>query len=219
MYEVDPFMQKDEVTLRTYIAKNPFSTLIADTGDEMCVDHIPLEFDDSVGSTGRLIGHIAKSNPLWRNAESAREDSIFARAIFCGHQAYVSPDWYPSKLAEPRVVPTWNYAAVHVSGRLRFSHDPDLIRSILDRLTDRFESVRPRPWRVDDAPKDFLTKMVSGVVGIELEIESMIGKWKLSQNRSQEDRAGVRDGLRNEAGAMGEGLADLMAEGESDSLV
>jgi transcriptional regulator len=130
----------------------------------------------------------------------------------------VSPDWYASKAADPRVVPTWNYVAVHVSGRLRFFDDPERISALLHRLTDRFESRRSRPWRVEDAPGEFFEKMVRGVVGLELWIEEIQGKWKLSQNRPAEDRAGVRAGLRREGGAAGSALVNLMEEAPSSSV-
>jgi transcriptional regulator len=170
------------------------------------VDHIPLEFDAGSGSEGRLLGHIARSNPLWREFESGP-----GLAVFSAHHAYVSPDWYVSRAADPRVVPTWNYAAVHVSGTLRFFHDADRIQELLARMTDRFESSRSTPWRIADAPAEHIGRLVGAVVGLELQIDSMIGKWKMSQNRPPEDREGVMAGLRREGGADGAALADLMA--------
>ena len=211
MYEVEHFTQTDHAVLRAYLSENPFAALVVGTPEGPSVDHIPLEFDSSWGSKGRLLGHVARANPLWQSFESGEA----ALAIFSAHQAYVSPDWYAGKAADPRVVPTWNYAAVHVSGRLSFFHDAERISALLNRLTDQFESKRSNPWRTSDAPSDFIEKMVGAVVGIQLEIEGMHGKWKLSQNRSAQDRKGVREGLRRESGAAGAALADLMERVES----
>ncbi len=206
MYAVQYFHQEDESVMRAYLGENPFAALVVNTVDGPSVDHIPLEFDATSGSNGRLVGHIARSNPLWRQFESGP-----ALAVFCARHGYVSPDWYVSKAIDPRVVPTWNYAAVHVSGTLRFFHDADRIKELLVRLTDRFESARPTPWRMSDAPAEFVQRLVGGVVGVELQIDRMQGKWKLSQNRPRDDRDGVMAGLRREGGGDGAALADLMA--------
>jgi transcriptional regulator len=205
MYAVQHFSEESIPVMRAYLAEHPFAALVVNTANGPSVDHIPLEFEASLGAKGCLLGHIARSNQLWREFESGP-----GLAVFSGHQAYISPDWYASKAGDPRVVPTWNYAAVHVSGTLRFFHDSDRIREILERLTDRFESNRPTPWRMNDAPPEFISQLAGAVVGIELEIEKMIGKWKLSQNRPLEDRDGVIAGLRREAGAGTAALADLM---------
>jgi transcriptional regulator len=206
MYAVQHFAQEEVSVMRAYLVENPFAALVVNTIDGPSVDHIPLEFDATSGSDGRLVGHIARSNPLWREFGSGP-----GLAVFSAHHGYVSPDWYVSRASDPRVVPTWNYAAVHVSGTLRFFHDSDRIKELLVRLTDRFESARPTPWRMSDAPAEFVERLVGGVVGVELQIDRMQGKWKLSQNRPREDRDGVMAGLRREGGANGAALADLMA--------
>jgi len=205
MYVVQHFAEERDSVMRAYLSENPFAALVVQTASGLSVDHIPLEFESSYGPKGCLLGHIARSNPLWREFESGP-----GMAVFSGHHAYVSPDWYASKTADPRVVPTWNYAAVHVSGTLRFFHDVDRIREILERLTNRFESARPGPWRMTDAPPEFISQLAGAVVGVELEIDQMIGKWKLSQNRPPEDREGVMAGLRREGSAGDRALADLM---------
>jgi transcriptional regulator len=210
MYAVQHFAQEEVSVMRAYLVENPFAALVVNTIDGPSVDHIPLEFDATSGSDGRLVGHIARSNPLWREFGSGP-----GLAVFSAHHGYVSPDWYVSRASDPRVVPTWNYAAVHVSGTLRFFHDADRIKELLVRLTDRFESARPRPWRMSDAPAEFVERLVGGVVGVELQIDRMEGKWKLSQNRPREDRDGVMAGLRREGGANGAALAELMAREEA----
>jgi transcriptional regulator len=206
MYVASHFAVESLSVLRAYLAEHPFAALAVNTVEGPSVDHIPLEFDASPTPKGRLLGHVARSNPLWREFESGP-----ALAVFCAHQAYVSPDWYASKAIDPRVVPTWNYAAVHVSGTLRFFHDAGRIADLLARLTDRFESSRAKPWRLTDAPADYVSKLVGAVVGVELVIDRIVGKWKLSQNRPSEDRNGVIAGLRREGGSGGAALADLMA--------
>ena len=210
MYAVQHFAQEEVSVMRAYLVEHPFAALVVNTIDGPSVDHIPLEFDATSGSDGRLVGHIARSNPLWREFGSGP-----GLAVFSAHHGYVSPDWYVSRASDPRVVPTWNYAAVHVSGTLRFFHDADRIKELLVRLTDRFESARPRPWRMSDAPAEFVERLVGGVVGVELQIDRMEGKWKLSQNRPREDRDGVMAGLRREGGANGAALAELMAREEA----
>lgn len=206
MNVVPHFAQQSLPVMRAYISENPFATLIVKAADGLLVDHLPFEIDASFGASGRLLGHVARSNPLWKEFESGA-----GLAVFSAHNAYVSPDWYVSKAADPRVVPTWNYAAVHVAGTLRFFHDEDRIYDLLTRLTSKFEASRPTPWKASDAPTEFTSQLVRAVVGIELEIESIVGKWKLSQNRPREDRDGVISGLRREGGANAGALADLMA--------
>ena len=205
MYRVEHFAQTSSEVLHDYIIEHPFAALVVSTDRGPLVNHVPMEFDSAFGEKGRLIGHVARANPLWQTQASGS-----SMAVFCDDHAYVSPDWYESKREDPRVVPTWNYAAVHVIGRLTFFQDADRLADLLARLTDRFESNRPTPWKIRDAPRDFVEKMIRGVVGFELEIEQIEGKWKLSQNRSPQDQEGVRAGLRREGGAAGAALADLM---------
>lgn len=213
MYATRHFVQANVPLMRTYLAEHPLAALAINTMEGPSIDHLPMEWEAGAMGEGRLLGHVARSNPIWREFESGP-----ALAVFSGHQGYVSPDWYPTKLADPRVVPTWNYVTVHVSGTLSFFHEPDRIHALLARLTERFESRRATPWRITDAPAEHVAKLVGAVVGVELQIERMLGKWKLSQNRPPEDQHGVIDGLRREGGSTGAALADLMSdqlEGES----
>jgi transcriptional regulator len=209
MYEASVFLETDSAVLRAYVEAHPFAVLAVGTAAGPSVDHLPMLLEGDPSAHGRLIGHVARGNPLWERFEAGP-----ALAVFSGHQAYVSPDWYPTKAKDPRVVPTWNYVAVHVEGELRFFHDEERILDVVSRLTERFESDRPSPWKVDDAPADFVRGLARGVVGLELRIERMVGKYKLSQNRPAEDRAGVVAGLRREADPVGLGLAELMARRE-----
>ena len=160
------------------------------------------------GSWGRLLGHIAIMNDQWQTAAPDAE----ALAIVTGPQAYISPSWYESKARHGRVVPTWNYEVVHLTGAVTFHQDPEWLRDVVTRLTRRHESTRVRPWAVSDAPPEYIDGQLRAIVGVELAISLVEAKQKLSQNRSEQDRAGVVAGLRAESVDPGPAaIADLMA--------
>ena len=152
-------------------------------------NHIPVLVDRQAGV---LLGHVARANLL------ARLTGRSALAVFTGPDAYVSPEWYASKAETRRVVPTWNYLAVHAHGRFETVDDPSFLRDLLERLTAVHEAGRPRPWSLSDAPEDFIATQMKAVIGFRLVIERLEGKAKMSQNRSAADRAGVAEGLRQE---------------------
>jgi transcriptional regulator len=156
----------------------------------------------------RLVLHMARANPHWRSIEAGSP----ALAVVTGSQAYVSPAWYATKAEHGRVVPTWNYSAVHLTGRVEIHDDPEWVRAAVTRLTDLHEQRREEPWAVTDAPERYVEKQLRAIVGIELTVERVEGKAKLSQNRSEDDRAGVVDGLRREGGAREHGVADQMQD-------
>ena len=139
----------------------------------------------------RLVGHLARANAHWRRIV----DGSPALAVVTGPDTYVSPSWYATKAEHGKVVPTWNYSVVHLRGRIRVHDDPDWVRALVTRLTDRHEQQRDEPWAVTDAPEDYVTKNLRPIVGVELVVEGVEAKAKLSQNRSDEDRAGVARGL------------------------
>jgi transcriptional regulator len=155
---------------------------------------------------GRLLGHLALANDQWK---TARPDAQ-ALAIVHGPQAYISPSWYESKNRHGRVVPTWNYEVVHLTGTLAVHHDPEWLRALVTRLTRRHEGARPRPWAVTDAPPEYVDGQLRAIVGLELTITSVEAKQKLSQNRSAADQAGVIAGLHDEPGPGPAAIADLM---------
>jgi transcriptional regulator len=188
-------------TLVTFDGTRPVATLLPVIWER------PAELADE--SWGRLLGHIAIANDQWRTAAPGAE----ALAIVTGPQAYISPAWYESKTRHGRVVPTWNYEVVHLAGAVAFHRDSEWLRDIVTRLTRRHESGRPRPWAVSDAPPEYVDGQLRAIVGVELTISSVEAKQKLSQNRSELDRAGVVAGLRAEAShdAGGTAIADLMA--------
>ncbi len=158
---------------------------------------------------GRLLGHLALANPQWRSVEAGSP----ALAIVHGPQAYVSPSWYPSRARHGRVVPTWNYVTVHFTGPLTVHRDPGWLRDLVTQLTERHEAGRPHPWAVSDAPPDYLEGQLRGIVGVELVIDTVEAKYKLSQNRGADDQAAVAAALRGEPGSGAADIAALMPAG------
>jgi transcriptional regulator len=167
---------------------------------------LPVIWAGPTSAPGRLIFHMARANPHWQSI-----DGQPALAIVTGAQAYVSPSWYPSKAQTGRVVPTWNYSAVHFKGRLRVHDDPQWVRDAVTQLTDLNEQQRNPRWSVADAPEPFIEQQLRAIVGIEMSVETVQAKAKLSQNRSGADQAGVIAGLRRDAGARELEMAELMA--------
>ncbi|WP_456694728.1 FMN-binding negative transcriptional regulator [Aeromicrobium sp. P5_D10] len=153
-----------------------------------------------------VVAHFAKANPHWREIE---EDTP-ALFIVSGPDAYVSPSWYPAKAEHGKVVPTWNYSAVHLTGTARVHHEPEWLRSAVTDLTDRHEGARDEPWHVSDAPTPYIEGQLRGIVGVEVAVTGVVGKAKLSQNRSDADREGVLDGLRADGRPGDLGVADAM---------
>ncbi len=195
MYLPAHFEQSDPQAIAEAIAQNPLATLVTRDGEDLVADHLPLLLEGSPAAGARLIGHVAIANDVWRRAgEGAR-----VLAVFQGPHAYVSPNWYPSKREHHRAVPTYNYVTVQINGTLHASQDPAVKRRAVEALTARMESTQPAPWKVADAPPDYLETMLAAIVAIELRIDRVQAKWKVSQNRSADDRAGVAQALVREA--------------------
>jgi transcriptional regulator len=205
MYQPAHFIEQDAEALLAVMQAAPLATLIR-AGAALEADLLPLEVD-RVDGGWRLVGHVARANPLWREADGAE-----VLVLFHGAQAYVSPNWYPSKAQHGKMVPTWNYSVVQARGRLRAIDDPAWLRSFLTRLTDRHESARAMPWHVSDAPADYIAATLRGIVGIEIEVSALEGKFKLSQNRSAEDRTGIVLGLESDAALQRQPEADALAQ-------
>ena len=193
VYITPAFNQTDVTILHQAIVQHPFGTLLTTADGLIEADHLPFVLDTTAGNLGVLRGHVSRSNPVWRTADNAE-----VLVVFHGAQGYISPSWYPSKAVHGRVVPTWNYIVVHARGTLRVIDDAEWLRHHLQTLTDEHESRREMPWAVIDAPADYVSAMITGVVGIEIPLRSLVGKWKLSQNRGPDDRAGVIGGLKRE---------------------
>ena len=192
MYIPRHFEETRVDVLHGLIRDEPFATLVTFDGAGLNANHLPLEIDAAAGEHGTLRGHVSRANAIWRDIDP----SVDALAIFQGPQRYVTPAWYPTKAETGKVTPTWNYVVVHAYGRLRFIDDAAWLRAHIERLTARHERGRDVPWKVSDAPDDYIAGLVRGIVGFELPIARLAGKWKVSQNRSAADRRGVVDGLR-----------------------
>jgi transcriptional regulator len=208
MYLPKHFEERDPERLRSLIQRHPLGALVTATESGLDANHIPFLFADTASGAQQLHGHIARANPLWR--EVVRDAT--ALVIFQGPESFISPSWYPSKRENASVVPTWNYAVVHVHGVLRCVDDPAWVRSHVEALTREHEGKRDAPWAVTDAPADFIEKMVTAVVGIEISITRLVGKWKVGQNRSISDRIGVVEALQREAAPSGTTMAALIKE-------
>ena len=183
MYLPPHFAETRPEELHRIIREHPLGMLVTHSERGIDANHIPFEFDPDKGSNGTLLAHIARANPLWIDFPSGADVMV----VFRGVEGYISPNWYPSKHETHRQVPTWNYEVVHVHGRLRIVDDERFIRGVVARLTRQHEATEPRPWKMGDAPKDYMDDMVSKVVGIEVEIIRLEGKRKLSQNRESRD--------------------------------
>lgn len=198
MYNPAHFVEIRPEILHAAIRAHPLAALIALTPAGLTANHLPMLLSAD-GQT--LTGHVARANPLWRDYDTATE----VLALFTGQQAYISPALYPTKQENPRVVPTWNYIAVHAHGPLRTFDDPDRLLALVTALTTEHESPRPNPWHVTDAPADFIAGQLHAIVGIEIPITRLEGKWKMSQNRDPRDRESVLAHLR-ESGLFSEPL-------------
>ena len=203
MYTPTHFRETRSDALHALMHAYPFATLVTHGDAGVAANHLPLELVDGV-----LHGHVARGNEL------ACADGAEVLAIFRGPDAYVSPNWYPSKHETGREVPTWNYAVVQVHGHLRVIEDRDWLRRLLERLTERHEAGQPKPWRVSDAPPEHTEKLLGAIVGLEIQIERIEGKFKLSQNHPAANRAGVIEGLQRRNGRGDAELADLMSQQE-----
>ncbi len=212
MYVPRHFAVADLARIAEFVDAAQSATLVTFDGTRPIATLLPVIWERPTalaeGAWGRLLGHIAIANDQWQTAAPGAE----ALAIVTGPQAYISPSWYESKTRHGRVVPTWNYEVVHLTGAVRFHQDADWLRDVVTRLTRRHESVRAQPWAVSDAPPEYIDGQLRAIVGVELTIASVEAKQKLSQNRSEQDRAGVVAGLRAEAAGPGPAaIADLMA--------
>jgi transcriptional regulator len=195
MYLPKHFEQADPAALQALIREHPLAALVTRGDDDLTADHVPLEFLPDAGAHGTLRGHVARANPLWKRAGS---DVL---AIFSGPQAYITPSWYPSKAEHHKVVPTWNYTVVHAHGHLRAIEEAPWLHALVSGLTAHHEAPRAMPWAVADAPDDYVQQMLHAIVGIEIELTRLVGKWKVSQNRGEADRLGVAGGLAADAKA------------------
>jgi len=193
MYLPQHFEETRPDVLHELIRAQPLGLLVTMNDAGLQANPVPFILDpDPAGGPGILRAHVARANPLWRETRG----DVDALVVFQGPQAYVSPNWYPSKAEHGKAVPTWNYVMVQARGPLRAIDDAAWVRAFVTRLTTRHEAVQAKPWAVTDAPPDYIDTMTRAIVGIELTLTALTGKWKVSQNRSAADRVGVANGLR-----------------------
>ena len=206
MYIPEHFAESRPDVLHRLMRNHPFATLVTQSGGRLDANHVPLLFSAAPGPLGSLRGHVARANPVWRETPAGAE----VLAIFHGPDAYISPSSYPTKAEHGRVVPTWNYAVVHARGSFRAIDDAAWLRALVGELTARHEAGRPAPWRVEDAPAEYIEKMLAGIVGIEIVLTGLEGKWKVSQNQPAQNRVGVTAALRADGDAQARAMADMV---------
>ncbi len=212
MYTPKAFESNELATLHAGIRHSGLVTLVSLTGAGLVATHLPLLLDETQGPYGTLSGHISLANSQWRETS----DSADALAIFLGLDAYVSPSWYPAKQETGRVVPTWNYAAIHAYGRPVFFQDTERLRALVSRLTDKHEAHLERPWKTTDAPANYIDSQLKAIIGFEMQITRLEGKLKFNQNRSAEDRQGVIHALQESSEDKDRQVAALMQRLEAD---
>jgi len=210
MFQPPLFREERVEVMHALMIENPFATLVSSATGGLTADHVPLVVHPELTEHGLIRGHLAVGNPLWTDSEG----DIEVLAVFQGPHAYVTPSWYPSKKEHGKVVPTWNYAVVHAHGTLQFTKDPEWLMEHLSELTRRNESHRPSPWAVSDAPEDYLGRQLKGIVGIEIAINALSGTWKVSQNKTPQDREGVELGLLTENSPQATAVSRLVRDSE-----
>jgi transcriptional regulator len=225
MYLPTHFAQTDPDVLHALVRQHPLGTLITlDAQGNPVADELPFVLDvpsvpgqpQTPGAPGTLRGHVARANPLWHTHPAATRPVL---VIFRGPQAYISPSWYPGKAEHGKVVPTWNYGVVQAHGTLRVhDNDPHWLRAQLDALTHSQEAHRPAPWQVDDAPPGYVTQMMRAIVGLEITLTQLTGKYKYSQNHPPAARAGLAAGLQAQPGEQARHVADILHRGLKENL-
>jgi transcriptional regulator len=187
MYLPKHYEETRKEELHRLIAEHPLGALVVHGPNGLDANHIPFEMHAEQGTHGHLIAHVARANPVWQEIQDGSDVLV----LFGGGEAYISPNWYPSKHEAHKQVPTWNYRVVHVHGKLRIRDDERFVRGVVARLTRRHEAGAgdPRPWKMTDSTPEFISEMLGKIVGMEVEITSIVGKWKLSQNKDERDRA------------------------------
>lgn len=191
MYVPAHFNESRKEVLHAQIVQHPFGTLVTHGAGGLDANHIPFELVADEGEHGMLRAHVARANPVWQDVANGDEVLV----IFRAGDAYISPNWYPSKHEAHKQVPTWNYVVVHAHGRIAIRDDERYVRGVVGRLTRTHEAAMPQPWKMGDAPPDFLDTMLKAIVGIEIEITRLVGKSKLGQNKETRDIRGAGEAL------------------------
>lgn len=214
MYVPAHFEESKIETLHDLMVAHPLATLVTMTSNGINANHIPLHLVKDKGQYGTLQGHVARANSVWSDIDNNVESLI----IFQGPNSYITPSWYPTKQENEKVIPTWNYVTVHAYGKLRVIDDPVWIKSQLELLTAQQEASFDKPWAVSDAPVEFTNKMISAIVGIEILITKLTGKWKVSQNQPALNQAGVVEGLKSLSNSEAIKIATLVESASKNVL-
>ncbi|WP_022803121.1 FMN-binding negative transcriptional regulator [Deinococcus ficus] len=209
MYQPEPFREQRLSVQHDLIQRHPLGLLVTHGASGLCANLLPFHLALAPSTNGRLEAHLARANPQVEDLKSGAEVLV----IFQGPEAYVTPSWYPSKQPSGRAVPTWNYVTVQVRGRPQLVESDAWLRQHLHRLTQQQEQGRAEPWEVGDAPEAYIAGQLKGIVGLEVEIDQLEGKWKISQNRSRPDQHGVIAGLQEEGA---DAMATLMTQWATD---
>lgn len=207
MYSPKQFSETDLTVLHALIAAHPLGAWVTRAADDLNANHIPFMLDSTRGKFGTLVAHVARANDVW-TAPCATQESL---VIFQGSEAYISPSSYPSKQIDGKVVPTWNYAVVHAYGTPRAINDPHWLLQHLADMTGTHEAGKTLPWKLSDAPSDFIDNLLKAIVGIEIPITRISGKWKVSQNRTLPDQLGVMAALMAAGSERSAEMAALVA--------
>jgi transcriptional regulator len=208
MYIPAHFAEPRPDALHRLIREYPLGVLITNGTSGLDANHLPFEFDPTAGEHGTLHAHVARANPVWTEVANGAD----ALVVFRGEASYISPNWYPSKHETHRQVPTWNYQVVHAHGKLTIRDDEKYVRGLVGRLTRTHEAAQPSPWKMGDAPRDYIDNMLTAIVGIELAITRLEGKFKLSQNRELRDRVSAAAALTQQGeAALGQAMLDALA--------
>lgn len=209
MYLPSHFAETRTGVMQELILAHPLGTLVTVAPDGLNANHVPFEYDPYLPPFGTLRAHVARANPVWQEFSKDVEPLV----IFQGPQTYITPSWYQTKNETGKVVPTFNYMVVHAYGAMRAIEDAAWLRDFVGKLTDRFESPRVQPWAITDAPEDFIAMQLRAIVGIEIQLTRLTGKWKVSQNRPPADQLGVVAGLRESDDAVGHAMAAAVEQG------
>ena len=200
------FEETDPSTLHALVRNYPLANWVVPHQGELLVNHIPFLLDTDRGEHGTLIGHVARAIPVWKSLDQGKDGEDkndggagMGVAVFNGPQAYISPNWYPSKHENGKAVPTWNYTVVHAHGHARVVDDPQRLLQLLNQLTAQHEASQSTPWKIADAPPAYIDAMLQAIVCIEIPVQRWVGKWKVSQNQSEANRQGVVAGLADPA--------------------
>lgn len=213
MYIPSHFEVQDVEALHRLIREHPLGMLVTHGTNGLDANHLPFELDLSAGTNGTLRAHVARANPVWQHAGNGDEVMV----VFRAEDGYITPTWFPSKHESHKQVPTWNYRVVHAHGRITIRDEERYVRGVVARLTRVHEASQPVPWKMTDAPADYIDTMLKAIVGIEIDITRLIGKFKLSQNRELRDKLRAAEALKQQGdAALGQAMLDAIAERRDD---